>query len=87
MQETGLLLFGKARLQKAYSIPIAIVPLKWIEYGVYGDLIITHPKPYPIHLIKADYKKWQEGTSEAAKITQISSNADNWLAKHSAPRT
>ena len=27
-----------------------IVPLKWIEYGVYGDLIIIYPKPYSIYL-------------------------------------
>ena len=27
-----------------------IVPLKWIEYGVYGDLIMTCPKPYSIYL-------------------------------------
>ena len=48
MQETGPRLVGKATLQKACSIPIAIVPLKWIEYGVYGDLILTHPKPSSI---------------------------------------
>ena len=27
-----------------------IVPLKYIELGVYGDLIITYPKPYSIYL-------------------------------------
>ena len=27
-----------------------IVPPKWIEYGVYGDLIVICPKPYSIHL-------------------------------------
>ena len=25
------------------------VPLKWIEYGVYRDLILTYPKPYSIY--------------------------------------
>ena len=25
-------------------------PLKQIEYGVYGDLIILYPRPYSIHL-------------------------------------
>ena len=28
----------------------SIVPLKYIEYGVYGDLIIIYPKPYSIYL-------------------------------------
>ena len=27
-----------------------IVPLKYIEYGVYGDLVIIYPKPYSIDL-------------------------------------
>ena len=27
-----------------------IVPLKWIEYGLYGDLIIRYPEPYSIYL-------------------------------------
>ena len=27
-----------------------IVPLELIEYGIYGDLIITYPKPYSIYL-------------------------------------
>ena len=27
-----------------------MVPLKQIEYGVYGDLITTYPKPYSIYL-------------------------------------
>ena len=27
-----------------------MVPLKYIEYGVYGDLIIKYPKPYSIYL-------------------------------------
>ena len=29
---------------------LGIVPLKYIEYGVYGDVIITYPKPYSIYL-------------------------------------
>ena len=27
-----------------------IVPLQKIEYGVYGDVIIIHPKPFSIYL-------------------------------------
>ena len=27
-----------------------IVPLKKIEYGVYGDLLVLYPKPYSIYL-------------------------------------
>ena len=27
-----------------------IVPLKLIEYGIYGDLSRTYPKPYSIYL-------------------------------------
>ena len=27
-----------------------IVPRQWIEYGVYGDLIMINPKPYSIYL-------------------------------------
>ena len=27
-----------------------MVPLKWRENGVYGDLIIIYPKPYSIYL-------------------------------------
>ena len=34
---------------------VCIVPLKYIEYGVYGDLIIIYPKPYSMYLIKGDY--------------------------------
>ena len=30
--------------------PYPIVPLKQIEYGVYGDLIALHPKPHCIYL-------------------------------------
>ena len=26
------------------------MPLNWIEYGVYGDLVIICPKPYSIYL-------------------------------------
>ena len=26
------------------------VLLKWIEYGVHGDLIIIYPKPYSVYL-------------------------------------
>ena len=45
-----------------------IVPLKYIEYGVYGDLIITYQKPYSIYL-KGDCKfsfeeKRETGTSD-----------------------
>ena len=27
-----------------------IVPLKYIEDGVYGDLLITYPEPYSIYI-------------------------------------
>ena len=27
-----------------------MVTLKYIEYGVYGDLIVIYPKPYSIYL-------------------------------------
>ena len=27
-----------------------IVPLEWIEHGVYGGFIITYPRPYSIYL-------------------------------------
>ena len=27
-----------------------IVPLKWMEYEVYGDLTIVYPEPYSIYL-------------------------------------
>ena len=30
--------------------PNPTAPLKYIEYGVYGDLIIIYPKPYSIYL-------------------------------------
>ena len=29
---------------------MCVVPLKKIEHGVYGDLIIIYPKPYSIYL-------------------------------------
>ena len=29
---------------------ITIVPLKEIEHGVYGDLVIIYPRPYSIYL-------------------------------------
>ena len=29
---------------------MVIVPLKQIEYGIHGDLIIIYPKPYSIDL-------------------------------------
>ena len=32
-----------------------IVPLKYIEYGVYVDLITIYPKPCFIYLITGDY--------------------------------
>ena len=28
----------------------SIVPLKYVECGVYGDLIMIYPKPYSIYL-------------------------------------
>ena len=35
---------------KGYVYIGVIVPLKWIEYGLYGDLIIICPKPYSVYL-------------------------------------
>ena len=32
------------------SYQVGIDPLKYLEYRVYGDLIIVYPKPYPIYL-------------------------------------
>ena len=32
------------------ELPQNIVPLKYIKYGVYGDLITIYPKPYSIYL-------------------------------------
>ena len=32
-----------------------IIPLKQIEYGVYGDLVIMYPKPYSIYS-RGDYR-------------------------------
>ena len=31
-------------------LPAFISPLKYIEYGVYGDLVIIYTKPYSIYL-------------------------------------
>ena len=33
---------------------VPVVPLKWIEYGVYGDLILRCPKPCSMYF-KGDY--------------------------------
>ena len=30
--------------------PKELGPVRWIEYGVYGDLIIIYTKPYSIYL-------------------------------------
>ena len=35
-----------SRMPRSHSVPI--VPLKLIEYGVYGDLIIIYPEPYEL---------------------------------------
>ena len=35
------------RLLNSLSIYEPKVPLKWIEYGVYGDLILVYPNPNP----------------------------------------
>ena len=29
-----------------------ILPLKYIEYEVYGDLILVYPKPYSIYFLR-----------------------------------
>ena len=49
---------GRVRLEKESTTGTlildpfhqTIVPLTWIEYGVYGDLITIYPKPYSIYL-------------------------------------
>ena len=33
------------------------VPLRELEYGVYGDLIMVYPKPYSIY-VRGDYRCW-----------------------------
>ena len=36
--------------EEAATLPqVLVVPLKWIEDGVYGDLIVTYPKPCSIY--------------------------------------
>ena len=32
--------------------PTVVVPLKVMDYGASGDLIMMYPKPYPIYLIR-----------------------------------
>ena len=36
------------------GLGVSIVPLKEIEYGLYGDPIIIYPEPYSIYL-RGDY--------------------------------
>ena len=47
-------LLGAAGIRDLLPVQLAvkelIVPLKYIEYGLYGDLIIVYPKPYSIYL-------------------------------------
>ena len=33
-----------------FNVDRSTVPLKWIEYGLYGDLVKTYPKSYSIYL-------------------------------------
>ena len=40
----------KGCVVKTVSSLQGIVPLKSIEYGVYGDLVIIYPKPYSVYL-------------------------------------
>ena len=50
--ETNILKIGGAVMKTVgpeLSQNRSIVPLKKIEYGVYGDLIIIYPKPYSIY--------------------------------------
>ena len=35
---------------ESLNVESLIVPLKQIDYGVYGDLILIYPKPYSIYL-------------------------------------
>ena len=41
---------SRASGKLAYGTSTDYSPLKWIEYGVYGDLFIAYPKPYSIYL-------------------------------------
>ena len=49
-----------------------IVPLKYIEYGVYGKLIIIYPKPYSIYLWGPICREWSRSvTSINRKIKTL----------------
>ena len=53
MQDSQYLKSGMTFVEAYARFPrykVLIVPLKQIEYGVYGDLIILYPKPYSIHV-------------------------------------
>ena len=45
----------------AWALPI--IPLKYIEYGVYGDLVILYPQPYSIYL---------RGTTDSSQKMRLS---------------
>ena len=47
MRRFGTQVFSQGSLKLNLE---AIVPLNYIEYGVYGDLIMMYPKPYSIYL-------------------------------------
>ena len=57
-----------------------IVSLKWIEYGVYGDLSIIYQKPYSIYLRGAIGLGKQRRLSKAKSRTRPSSccNVPRW---------
>ena len=48
-------MFGQSGTQSSITRKVmggnssVIVPLKWIEHGVYGDLIIIYPRPYSMY--------------------------------------
>ena len=59
VREEGMNMDSKGGMYKI----CCIVPLKWIECGVYGDLYITYPKPCSIYLrgtIDLRGCRWQE---------------------------
>ena len=45
-----MLSFGPSEVGGAREFLGLRVPLKQIEYGVYGDLVIIYPKPHSIYL-------------------------------------
>ena len=63
---------------KSIEVETLIVPLKWIEYGVYGDLIIVYPKPYSVYL-RGTITAWLSASRGAASLfMQVASSGISW---------